>query len=520
MDQSKNSTAGAVGPQTILEMRTVSKTYGNSRALNGVSFNVRENEIHSLTGENGAGKSTLMKILAGAVAPDPGSEIWAFGHQVTIHRPQDAAALGISIIYQELSLSPNLSVAENIYLGRELNRGSIVNRSKMKVGARNVLNRLGSSINASTAVSTLSIAERQLVEIARALHADSRILIMDEPTTALSERETERLFALMRQLRQEGIAIIYISHRMNEVYQLSDRVSVLRDGEYVGTLEGDAISPDTIVRMMVGRELSSFYKKAHETPRGREPVIFSVREMSDGKRVKGCSFDVHRGEVVGLAGLVGAGRTELARLIYGADQRVSGTVEVNGQKKEIHSPADAIRAGILYLTEDRKRLGLFLEMSVSENINVGVIERDARFGSFLNRGTARRRAAQSVKSLAIRTPSISAAVGALSGGNQQKALLARLLELEPSVLFLDEPTRGIDIGAKSDIYRVIDKMAKENIAVIVISSELPELVGICDRVLVMREGKIAGEVGNAPGLIPLTQENIIAIATEAFSNPV
>jgi ribose transport system ATP-binding protein len=520
MDQSENSTAGAVGRQTILEMRNVSKTYGNSRALHGVSLNVRENEIHSLTGENGAGKSTLMKILAGAVAPDPGSEIWAFGHQVTIHRPQDAAALGISIIYQELSLSPNLSVAENIYLGRELSRGSIVNRSKMKVGARNVLNRLGSSINASTAVSTLSIAERQLVEIARALHANSRILIMDEPTTALSERETERLFALMRQLRQEGIAIIYISHRMNEVYQLSDRVSVLRDGEYVGTLEGDAISPDTIVRMMVGRELSSFYKKAHETPRGLEPVIFSVRDISDGKLVKGCSFDIHRGEVVGLAGLVGAGRTELARLIYGADQRVSGTVEVKGQKKEIHSPADAIRAGILYLTEDRKRLGLFLEMSVSENINVGVIERDARFGSFLNRRTARRRAVQSVKSLAIRTPSISAAVGALSGGNQQKALLARLLELEPSVLFLDEPTRGIDIGAKSDIYRVIDKMAKENIAVIVISSELPELVGICDRVLVMREGKIAGEVGNAPGLIPLTQENIIAIATEAFSNPV
>jgi ribose transport system ATP-binding protein len=270
--------------------------------------------------------------------------------------------------------------------------------------------------------------------------------------------------------------------------------------------------------MMVGRELSTFYKKAHETPREREPVIFSVREMSDGKRVKGCSFDVHRGEVLGLAGLVGAGRTELARLIYGADQRISGTIEVNGSKKEIRSPAEAIRAGIVYLTEDRKRLGLFLEMSVSENINVGVIEQDARFGGFLRRGMARRRAGQSVKSLSIRTPSINAAVGALSGGNQQKALLARLLELKPRVLFLDEPTRGIDIGAKSDIYRVVDKMAKENIAVVVISSELPELVGICDRVLVMREGKIAGEVGNAPGKTPLTQENIITIATAAFSN--
>jgi ribose transport system ATP-binding protein len=518
MDQAESSTVSAAGQQTILEMRNVSKTYGSARALNAVSLNVRENEIHSLTGENGAGKSTLMKILAGAVTPDPGSEIWAFGRPVTIHRPHDAAMLGISIIYQELSLSPNLSVAENIYLGRELSHGSIVNRSKMIAGARNVLNRLGSSINASSPVSALSIAERQLVEIARALHANSRILIMDEPTTALSERETDRLFALMHQLRQDGIAIIYISHRMNEVYQLSDRVSVLRDGEYVGTLERDEISPDKIVRMMVGRELSSFYKKAHEAPRGREPVIFSARDLSDGKRVRGCSFDVHRGEVLGLAGLVGAGRTELARLIYGADQRASGTIEVNGQKKEIRSPIDAIRAGILYLTEDRKRLGLFLEMSVLENINVGVIDRDARLGGFLNRGTARRRATQSVKNLSIRTPTINAAVGALSGGNQQKALLARLLELEPRVLFLDEPTRGIDIGAKSDIYRVIDKMAKENIAVVVISSELPELVGICDRVLVMREGKIAGEVGNAAGMIPLTQENIIAFATAAFSN--
>jgi ribose transport system ATP-binding protein len=310
MDQAESSTAGAAGKQTVLEMRNVSKTYGNARALNGVSLNVRENEIHSLTGENGAAKSTLMKILAGAVTPDPGSEIWAFGWPVTIHRPHDAAALGISIIYQELSLSPNLSVAENIYLGRELSHGSIVNRSKMTAGAHNVLNRLGSSINASSPVSALSIAERQSVEIARALHANSRILIMDEPTTALSERETDRLFALMHQLRQDGIAIIYISHRMNEVYQLSDRVSVLRE----------------------------------------------------------------------------------------------------------------------------------------------------------------------------------------------------------------EPTRGIDIGAKSDIYRVIDKMAKENIAVVVISSELPELVGICDRVLVMREGKIAREVGNASGMIPLTQENIIAFATATFSN--
>ena len=505
------------GKRTILEMRNVSKTYGSARALHAVSLNIREGEIHSLTGENGAGKSTLMKILAGAVTPDPGSEIWAYGRQVTISRPQDAAALGISIIYQELSLCPNLSVAENIFLGRELNRGGIANRSQMVAETRGVLTRLGSSINALAAVSSLSLSERQLVEIARAVHHNSRILIMDEPTTTLSERETEMLFALMQQLRREGIAIVYISHRMNEVYQLSDRASVLRDGEYIGTLDRDQINPDTIVRMMVGRELSTFYKKAHET-REPQPVTFSARNMSDGKRVAGCSFEVHRGEVLGIAGLVGAGRTELARIIYGADRRTSGMIEISGNRAEIHSPADAIRSGILYLTEDRKRLGLFLEMSVSENINLGVVGQDARFGGFLNLTKARQRATASVKQLSIRTSSVSSTVGGLSGGNQQKALLARLLELQPRVLFLDEPTRGIDIGAKSDIYRVIDRMAKEHVAVIVISSELPELVGICDRVLVMREGKIAGEVGNAPGMTPLTQENIIAIATAAFSH--
>jgi ribose transport system ATP-binding protein len=285
-------------------------------------------EMRSLTGENGAGKSTLMKILAGAVTPDTGSEIWAFGRRVTIHRPQDAAALGISIIYQELSLCPNLSVAENIYLGRELSHSGITKLSQMVAGTRSVLARLGSSIKALAPVSSLSLSERQLVEIARAVHHNSRILIMDEPTTTLSERETEMLFALMQQLRREGIAIIYISHRMNEVYQLSDRVSVLRDGEYIGTLNRDEISPDKIVRMMVGRELSTFYKKAHAAQPGLQPVILSVRDMSDGKRVTGCSFGVRRGEVLGVAGLVGAGRTELARIIYGADRRASGTIEV------------------------------------------------------------------------------------------------------------------------------------------------------------------------------------------------
>jgi ribose transport system ATP-binding protein len=281
-------------------------------------------------------------------------------------------------------------------------------------------------------------------------------------------------------------------------------------------LDRQNINPETIVRMMVGRELSSFYKKAHKTRSEPASALFSSREISDGDRVTGCSFDVHHGEVLGIAGLVGAGRTELARLICGLDKRISGTIEINGKKVAIDSPADSIRAGLLYLTEDRKRLGLFLQMSVSENINLGVVGKDSFFAGFLNLSSARKRTVDSIRSLSIRTPSINAPVGALSGGNQQKALLARLLELQPCVLFLDEPTRGIDIGAKSDIYRVIDKMASENIAVVVISSELPELVGICDRVLVMRQGKIAGEVGHAPGMNALTQENIVALATGAL----
>jgi ribose transport system ATP-binding protein len=500
------------GSTPILEMKDISKTFPGVKALTNVTLTVYPGEIHALMGENGAGKSTLMKILSGAYQADPGGEIHINGQHVTIDGPLAARQHGISIIYQELSLAPNLTVAENMLLGREHKSGPMVDRRSMEKACQDVLGRLGVHFRATTKVSELSMAERQLVEIARALIANSRILVMDEPTTSLSSRETEAMFALVRQLKAEGLAIIYISHRMAEIYELADRVSVLRDGSYVGTLVGDEISAERLVQMMVGRDLSSFYKKEHDAHQSRGPVMFAVRNMGDGVRVHDCSFDLHEGEVLGIAGLVGAGRTELARLIYGADPRTSGEVFLQGKHLSIHRPADAINSGVVYLTEDRKHLGLFLDLTVRENVNVSVLGRDARMGGVLNLKSAKGRAAAAIKALAIRVAGDGVLVGSLSGGNQQKVLLSRLLETKPKVLILDEPTRGVDIGAKSEIYRLIDELAKQGVGIIVISSELPEVVGICDRVLVMREGRIEGEVGGA-GSPLMTQENIISIAT-------
>ena len=496
-----------------LEMRGISKTFTGVRALRDVRLRAWSGEILALMGENGAGKSTLMKILSGAHRADPGGEILIEGRPTTIHGPHDAKAAGIAIIYQELALAPNLTVAENIYLGAELTRpGFQVDRRTMEARCAPVLSRLGAPFTSRTLVGGLSIAEQQMVEIARALHGDSRILVLDEPTTALSSRETEQLFRLVRQLRSEGIALIYISHRMAEVYELADRVTVLRDGLYAGSLTHEQISAEAIVRMMVGRDLSSFYTKQHDPDVVHPHVVLDVRGITDGgRRVKPCSFSLNKGEVVGLAGLVGAGRTELARLIYGADRKAGGDLRIEGREVSIRSPAQALAQGIAYLTEDRKALGLFLDMSCGANINLGVIGDDARAGMLLDRSRGRSRAADAFRNLRVRAASAAVSVGSLSGGNQQKILLARLLETGPKVLILDEPTRGVDVGAKSEIYRIIDELARRGIAILVISSELPEIVGICDRVLVMREGQIAGSVGGLDGP-PITQENIMAHA--------
>lgn len=503
-------------PRPVLTMRGITKTFPGVKALSDVSLTVFPGEIHSLMGENGAGKSTLMKILSGAYQADPGGEICIDGKPVNIEGPLSAKALGVAVIYQELSLCPSLSVAENIYLGRELRHGPRVDRAAMEASCDDILKRLGANFGPKTVVEDLSIAERQLVEIARALHSKARILVMDEPTTPLSSRETDRLFELIRNLRDEGLAIVYISHRMAEIYDLSDQVSVLRDGTYVGTLERDDLSAEALVQMMVGRDLSGFYKKEH-APYDPGHVTMAVRNMADGSRVKNCSFDLHSGEVLGIAGLVGAGRTELARLIFGADPRISGTVEVEGTPVTIRTPLDAINAGIIYLTEDRKGKGLFLDASVLDNINLCAASMDAKRGGRLDRPRARQRAEAAIKNLGIRVPNSKVNVGALSGGNQQKVLLSRLLEIHPRVLILDEPTRGVDIGAKSEIYRLINELAAKGFAIIVISSELPEIVGTADRVLVMREGELVGELGGHSGSA-IAQEAIIELATGASAN--
>ena len=496
----------------ILEMRGVSKSFFGIKALRNVDLTVYPGEIHALMGENGAGKSTLMKILSGAYMPDPGGKITIEGKPAQIDGPLGGRAAGISIIYQELSLAPNLSVAENIYLGREISRSGLLARSAMRGGVGPMLERLGADFTPSTLVAHLSMGQRQLVEIARALHARSKILIMDEPTTALSAGETERLFALIRQLRAEGLAIIYISHRMDEVYALGDRVTVLRDGRLVGSLDKPEIRADTIVRLMVGRDVSSFYKKDHDPQARRAAPVLAAVDIADGQRVRGCSLTVRAGEVVGLAGLIGAGRTELAHLIIGASPKTSGHIEIEGQISTIRTPGEALDAGIAYLTEDRKALGLFLDMSCLDNINLAVLRRDAKFGGILDRDKARDRANRAFATLGIRAPNVGVTAGQLSGGNQQKVLLSRLLATTPKILILDEPTRGVDVGAKSEIYSIIDNLAKSGTAILVISSDLPEIIGICDRVIVMRSGRIAGETKRGPSS-PLNQEDIMALAT-------
>ena len=498
----------------LLEMRNISKTFGSVRALSNVSLTVQTGEVHALMGENGAGKSTLMKILSGAYQADPGGEILLDGRPMEAMSPQKARAAGISVIYQELSLAPNLTVAQNMFLGAEHHRYGMLDRRTARDAAAPILKQIGADFGVDAIVSSLSLGQRQLVEIARTLTTDARIIVMDEPTTSLTERETARLFDIIAAFKKQGLGIIYISHRMEEVYKLSDRVSALRDSAYVGTLERNEMSASKLVSMMVGRDVSSFYKKDHAATESAGDVILSVRNLGNDVDVHDCSFDLRAGEVLGISGLVGAGRTELARLIYGADPRTTGDVLLHGKPVDIRKPEDALAAGIAYLTEDRKGLGLFLDMSVNVNVNIGVIGSDSGPAGMLNFAKARARADKAVKTLSIRTAGTRLNVGALSGGNQQKVLLARLLETDPKILILDEPTRGVDVGAKSEIYRLIDGLAKRGLGIVVISSDLPEIIGIADRALVMREGRIVGQI-SASAEKPLDQEEIMTLSTGA-----
>ncbi len=498
----------------LLEMRHVSKTFPGVKALQNVELTVHPYEVHSLMGENGAGKSTLMKILSGAYHADKGSEIFVNAQRVDITGPLSAKKLGIAVIYQELSLSPNLSIAENIFLGSELTRNGMVNRSRMEKECAETLLRLGVQFDPATVVSELSIAEQQMIEIARAVHANAQILVMDEPTTALSTRETHHLFQLIHKLREEGLAIIYISHRMSEIYELSDRCSVLRDGQYVGTLARDELNSESLVKMMVGRDISGFYKKDVSAHQQRGNEILRVEGLADGARVEETSFSLFAGEVLAIAGLVGSGRTELARLIYGAETKTQGKLFLNGEAISINKPRDAIDQGIVYLTEDRKNHGLFLDMDVCNNINLLAFSKDCSKAKILHLSKRERRADSAIKSLGIRVPHSKINTGSLSGGNQQKVLLSRLLEIKPKVLILDEPTRGVDIGAKSEIYKIIQQLVADGVGILVISSELPEVIGIADRVLVMHEGGIAGELNRENGQ-EIDQNDIMKLAAGA-----
>lgn len=503
----------------LLSMQNVSKTFGPVKALRKVNLNVSSGEVHSLMGENGAGKSTLMKILTGAYQPDPDGEIEFDGHSLTRMTPTLSRDLGIAVIYQELSLAPNLTVAENIFLGCEPAKSGFLNRGRMKKMADPILKRLGVDFRASTRVSELSLGQRQEVEIARALAQNAKLVVMDEPTTSLTQRETEKLFRVIKELRSQGIAIIYISHRMEEIYELSDACTVLRDGETVGTLSRSELSEETLVNMMVGRDLSSFYRSSRSHVKADAAPVLKVKQLTSAPKVQSCSFSCMPGEILGISGLVGSGRTELARAIFGADDFDAGTITLDGQAFRPRRPSDALEMGLNYLTEDRKELGLFLEMSVSDNVNISVMQTDAKPLMFRNFGKSRDRTRAAINEFSIRTDTGDTKVGNLSGGNQQKALLARMLETKPKVLILDEPTRGVDIGAKSEIYATIDRLAERGVAIIVISSDLPEIVGICDRVLVMRDGGIAGEV-RRDHLGEIQSHQIMNLATGAQMPPV
>ncbi len=494
----------------VLEMQGITKRFHGVPALQNVNLTIYPGEVHALMGENGAGKSTLMKILAGAYIADEG-EIRISCRPVKITDPASARKASINLIYQELNVAPNLTVTENIFMGSELQRSQFLDRKAMQLEAQQVLESLGASFAADDIVGNLAIAEQQQVEIARALKDKSRILVMDEPTAALSDRETERLFEVIRKLRNDGIAIIYISHRMEEIYALADRISVLRDGQYIGSLTRDEISPQRLVQMMVGRPMENFYE--HQRRMNPEPVVLEVRNISDGRKVQPASFQLHAGEILGLAGLVGAGRTEVSRLIFGADRKVSGEVFLNGKKLEINSPSDAIAAGIGYVPEDRKDQGLFLEMSSRKNIALNRLQQDAKAG-IVNWGSVNKIATEAVENFHIRLANLEIRAVDLSGGNQQKLLLARWLAIKPRVLMLDEPTRGVDIGAKSEIYRIMSELVTQGVAILMVSSELPEIVGMSDRVLVMREGHLVGELDDSPGK-EITQENIMHYATGA-----
>ncbi|MBP1807526.1 sugar ABC transporter ATP-binding protein [Rubellimicrobium aerolatum] len=494
--------------EALLRLEGVTKRYGATLALNAVRFDLKAGEVHALMGENGAGKSTLMKILAGNVERDAG-RIILDGREIEIHSPRDASAHGIAIIHQELNTVPEMTVAENLALGHEpRTRFGLLDRHRMLADAREKLARIHSNIDPRRPLGSLSIGMQQMVEIARAVSEDARVLVLDEPTAALSRAEAQELYRLIEQMRHAGVGLIYISHRMEEVWQLADRITVFRDGTYVGTGRKDELGPSDVVSMMVGRSIDNLY---HHEPRSPGPVVLEAKGL-EGDAVGPVDLELRSGEVVCMAGLIGSGRTEVARLIFGADRRRGGSVRIHGRESDPADPAEAIRDGIAMVPEDRKVQGLFLDHSVENNIAISSLDR-LTHGGVVRRAKARASVLEQMKRMRLRSNAVDLPVKALSGGNQQKAVLARWLLRDSDIIILDEPTRGVDIGAKREIYEIIDALARSGKAILVISSDLPEAIGISDRLLVMRSGRIVQDMPSRAA----TEEEVMLHATGARS---
>lgn len=493
--------------EPLLQVRTLSKAFPGVQALSAVSFDLQAGEVHALMGENGAGKSTLMKILAGVYAGDSG-EIILNGERVNVSSPRAAQHLGIGIVHQELNLMNHLTAGQNLFIGREpRGRFGLLDEKALNKQALALFARLNLRLDPQTLVGDLTVARQQMVEIAKALSFDSRVLIMDEPTAALNDAEINELFRILRQLRAQGVGIIYISHKMDELKRIADRVTVMRDGRVIGTLPAAETPIAQIISMMVGREVDD-HTTANKATAANE-VVLRVRGLCRDRAIQNVNFELRRGEILGFAGLMGAGRTEVARAVFGADPIDEGQIEVHGHNVQIKTPRDAVKLGIGYLSEDRKHFGLALGLDVETNIALSSLDRFTNWMGLVNEKQTAKAGHDYVERLDIKTPALSQLVGLLSGGNQQKIVIAKWLLRDCDILFFDEPTRGIDVGAKSEIYKLLESLADEGRAVVVISSELPEILRLSHRVLVMCEGAITGELTAAEA----TQEKIMHFAT-------